>query len=37
MLGYAARGAVWVAIYIAFVFAPLFALMIGSLPPPRDF
>jgi predicted ferric reductase len=37
MLGYAARGAVWVAIYLAFVLAPLFALMIGSLPPPRDF
>jgi predicted ferric reductase len=37
MLGYAARGAVWVAIYLAFILAPLFALMIGSLPPPRDF
>jgi predicted ferric reductase len=37
MLGYAARGAVWVAIYLAFVLAPLFALMLGSLPPPRDF
>jgi predicted ferric reductase len=37
MLDYAARGAVWVAIYLAFILAPLFALMLGSLPPPRDF
>jgi hypothetical protein len=37
MLGYAARGAVWVAIYLAFILAPLFALMLGSLPPARDF
>ena len=37
MLGYALRGAVWVAIDLAFVLARLFALMIGSLPPPRDF
>ena len=37
MLGYAARGAAWVAIYLAFILAPLFALMLGSLPPARDF
>jgi predicted ferric reductase len=32
-----ARGAVWVAIYLAFILAPLFALMLGSLPPARAF
>jgi hypothetical protein len=37
MLGYAARGAAWGAICLAFILAPLFALMLGSLPPPRAF
>ena len=37
MLSYRARGTFWVVIYLAFIFAPLFALMIGNLPPPRDF
>ena len=27
----------WVALYLAFVLAPLFALLIGPLPPSRDF
>ncbi len=34
---YAVRGAVWVAIYLLFILAPLFALLAGSLPPARDF
>ena len=32
-----ARGAVWLILYLFFVLAPLFALLTGSLPPPRDF
>jgi len=36
-LRYAARGAVWVAIYLLFILAPLFALLAGSLPAARDF
>jgi len=34
---YALNGALWVAIYLFFVLAPLFALLTGPLPPPRDF
>jgi hypothetical protein len=31
------RGGAWVAVYLGFVLAPLFALLIGPLPPSRDF
>jgi predicted ferric reductase len=31
------RGALWLLIYLLFILAPLFALLTGSLPPPRDF
>lgn len=36
-LCYAVRGAAWVVIYLLFVLGPLFALLAGLLPPPRDF
>ena len=36
-LRYAVRGAAWVVIYLLFVLGPLFALLAGRLPPPRDF
>ncbi len=36
-LRYALRGGAWAAIYLACVLAPLFALLIGPLPPARDF
>jgi predicted ferric reductase len=36
-LRFALRGGVWVALYLAFVLAPLFALLVGPLPPSRDF
>jgi predicted ferric reductase len=36
-LRYAVHGAVWVAIYLLFILAPLFVLLAGSLPPARDF
>ncbi|HLI03287.1 MAG TPA: ferric reductase-like transmembrane domain-containing protein [Terracidiphilus sp.] len=31
------RGAVWLLIYLLFILAPLFALLAGAHPPPRDF
>jgi predicted ferric reductase len=34
---YTVRAAVWVFIYLLFILAPLFALLIASLPPTRDF
>src|SRR5271154_2955583 len=34
---YNLRGAIWLSIYLFFVLAPLFALLAGGLPPPRDF
>ncbi len=37
MLLYTKRGAVWIIVYLLFILAPLFALLAGSLPPPRDF
>jgi predicted ferric reductase len=37
MLLYTRRGAVWIIIYLLFILAPLFALLLGSLPPARDF
>jgi len=36
-LPYAVRGAVWVIVYLLFVLGPLFALLVGPLPPTRDF
>ena len=36
-LRYAARGAIWVILYLFFILAPLFALLAGTLPPTRDF
>ncbi len=36
-LHYTVRGAVWVLIYLFFILAPLFALLIGSFPATRDF
>ena len=36
-LRYAVRGAAWVVIYMLFILGPLFALLAGRLPPPRDF
>jgi predicted ferric reductase len=32
-----ARGALWLAVYLFFILAPLFALMLGSHPRPRSF
>jgi len=37
MQGSSVRGAVWVAVYLLFILAPVFALLLGSLPPTRDF
>ena len=34
---YNLRGAVWILLYLFFVLGPLFALLAGLLPPPRDF
>ncbi len=36
-LRYALRGGAWVGVYLFFVLAPLFALLVGPLPPARDF
>jgi predicted ferric reductase len=36
-LRFALRGGAWVAVYLVFVLAPLFAVLIGPLPPSRDF
>jgi predicted ferric reductase len=36
-LRYALRGGVWMLVYLFFIMAPLFALLIGPLPPARDF
>src|ERR1700722_10822340 len=37
MRSYTTRVAVWIILYLLFIFAPLFALLAGSLPPARDF
>lgn len=37
MLLYTVRGVVWIIVYLLFILAPLFALLVGSHPPPRDF
>src|SRR6185295_10255077 len=34
---YSLRGAVWILVYLLFILAPLFALLVGSHPPNRDF
>ena len=34
---YTVRGAVWIGVYLFFVLAPLFALLLGALPPTRAF
>ena len=34
---YGLRGAVWILVYLLFIFAPLFALLVGSHPPARNF
>ena len=31
------RKAIWAAIYLLFILAPLFALLLGAMPPSRDF
>jgi predicted ferric reductase len=31
------RGALWIGIYLLFILAPLFALLLGQLPPARTF
>ena len=36
-LHYALRGAAWIIFYVLFILAPLFALLLGVLPPARDF
>jgi predicted ferric reductase len=34
---YTVRGTIWVIVYLLFILAPLFALMMGAMPPARDF
>ena len=36
-LGYAVHGTIWIAVYLLFILAPLFALLAGTWPPARDF
>ena len=36
-LPYPVKGAIWVVVYLFFVLGPLFALLVGPLPPTRDF
>jgi predicted ferric reductase len=36
-LGYAVHGTIWIAVYLLFILAPLFALLGGTWPPARDF
>ena len=36
-LGYALHGTIWIALYLLFILAPLFALLAGMWPPARDF
>lgn len=37
MRSYSARVLVWIIVYLLFILGPLFALMLGSWPPARDF
>ena len=34
---YSLRGAVWISVYLLFILGPLFALLVSSQPPARDF
>ena len=34
---YNVRSVVWLIVYLLFILVPLFALLVGSLPPARDF
>ncbi|WP_024506040.1 ferredoxin reductase family protein [Bradyrhizobium sp. ARR65] len=34
---YTARSIIWIIVYLLFILLPLFALLLGSLPPARDF
>jgi len=36
-ISFAMRGGVWILGYLFFILVPLFALLLGSLPPTRDF
>src|SRR5271170_1801622 len=36
-LSYAVHGAIWIAVYLLFILAPLFALLAGTWPFARDF
>jgi predicted ferric reductase len=36
-LSYAVHGTIWIAVYLLFILAPLFALLAGTWPPARDF
>jgi predicted ferric reductase len=36
-LSYAVHGAIWIAVYLLFILAPLFALLAGTWPPAHDF
>jgi predicted ferric reductase len=36
-LNYAVHGTIWIAVYLLFILAPLFALLAGTWPPARDF
>ena len=36
-LSYAVHGTIWIAVYLLFILAPLFALLTGTWPPARDF
>src|SRR5215831_12784038 len=37
MMGFTLRGALWLGVYLFFVLAPLFALLLGAFPPARHF
>jgi predicted ferric reductase len=37
MTRYSLRGTIWFVVYLLFILAPLFALMVGAMPPARDF
>lgn len=37
MLNFALRNSLWLLVYLFFISAPLFVLLLGSLPPARDF
>jgi predicted ferric reductase len=37
MFRFTARGTIWVALYLLFILAPLFAMLLGTMPPARSF